>query len=268
MNPLIDSHTHLETFHRSGTLSEVLERAEEAGVNRFITVGTDPQDWEVYSGLAEADPGRIAFTVGMHPCDVDENWAGNLSTLESYFHNERRVRPVAVGEIGLDRFHLSREPERAELEIGRQKEAFRAQLKVAAKLEAPVVIHSRGAFDECVEMIDESEVSWERVVFHCFTEGPERMRALNERGGCGSFTGVLTYKKAEEVREAALAQGLDRLMIETDAPYLAPVPKRGKPNEPSYVKYTADFAAELFQVSAGELAARTCENTRRFYGLK
>lgn len=262
---LIDSHTHLETFHRSGTLGEVIERAGEAGVTRLVTVGTDPADWAVYRELAAADPERIAYTVGIHPCDVGEDWAGQLEILPSYFRGG--TKPVAVGEIGLDRFHLSREPAAAEMEIARQKEAFRAQLAIAAEWAVPVVIHSRGAFAECVEMIDRSDVAWNRVVFHCFTEGPEQMQALLERGGRGSFTGVLTYKKAEEVREAALLQGLDRLMIETDAPYLAPVPKRGKPNEPAYLKHTAEFAAELFQVSLDELAARTSRTTREFYGL-
>lgn len=265
MDSLIDSHTHLETFHRRGLLPEILERAGEAGVDRLITVGTGPGDWPVYRELAKADPERIAFTVGIHPCDVGIGWADHLEELERFF--EGMVRPVAMGEIGLDRFHLSRDPEAAEAEIGRQKEAFRAQLAMAARLGVPVVIHSRGAFGEAVEMIDRSEVSWENVVFHCFTENAEAMEALIERGGCGSFTGVLTYKKAEEVREAALRQGLDRLMIETDAPYLAPAPKRGKPNEPSYLRHTAAFAAELFGVTFEELARRTTENARRFYRL-
>jgi TatD DNase family protein len=262
---LIDSHTHLETFHRAGTLGEVLDRAGEAGVTRVVTVGTDRGDWATYRELAEADPKRIAYTVGIHPCHAGDDWLEQVKLLPGYFAG--RIKPVAVGEIGLDRFHLSREPLQAELEIGRQKEAFRAQLGLAAGLDTPVVVHSRGAFQECVSMIDASEVRWERVVFHCFTEGPEEMRVLMERGGWGSFTGVLTYRKAEDVRAAALLQGLERLMIETDAPYLAPVPKRGKPNEAAYLRHTAEFAAEIFGVSLEELAKRTSENTRRFYGL-
>lgn len=261
----IDSHTHLESFHRSGALPSVLERAEEAGVSRFVTVGTGPGDWALYHQLAKADPDRIAYTVGIHPCDIDDSWRQSVKLLSEYFKEE--TRPVAVGEIGLDRFHLSRDPEEGEIEMARQKEVFRAQLAEAARLGAPVVVHSRGAFAECVEMIDESDLAWERVVFHCFTEGPGAMRGLLERGGFGSFTGVLTYKKAEEVREAALSQGLERLMIETDAPYLAPAPHRGKPNEPAFLRHTAEFAAGLFGVSLEELALRTSDNARRFYGL-
>lgn len=265
MKPLIDSHTHLETFVHSGRLEAILERAAEAGVSRLVTVGTRPGDWELYRDLATADPGRISYTVGIHPCDVDDGWEAAAALLPGYFAG--KVKPVAVGEVGLDWFHLSRERDRAEVEMARQKEAFRAQLAVAAGLAAPVVVHSRGAFAECVAMIDESKVSWERVVFHCFTEGAAAMRELLERGGRGSFTGVLTYKKADEVREAALLQGLDRLMIETDAPYLAPLPHRGKPNEPAFLRHTADFAADLLGVSPEELAEKTGENAGRFYGI-
>lgn len=266
MKALIDSHTHLETFHRAGKLPEILERAEAAGVGRFVTVGTGTSDWDLYRSLAEDHAGRIAYTVGIHPCDVDESWEEQVPRIAGYFQGANKA--VAVGEIGLDRFHLSREPEAAERELARQKAAFRAQLAVAAELEAPVVVHSRGAFAECVEMIDSSAVAWERVVFHCFTEGAPAMRELLERGGRGSFTGILTYKKADEVREAAVCQGLERLMIETDAPYLAPVPHRGKPNEPAFLRATAEHAAGLFGISLEELAVRTAENTEVFYGLR
>ena len=130
-----------------------------------------------------------------------------------------------------------------------------------------MVIHSRETFADCVEMIDASGVEWGRVVFHCFTEGPAEMAELMKRGGCGSFTGVITYKTAEAVRAAALAQGLDRLMIETDAPYLTPMPHRGKPNEPAYLRHTAEFCAGLFGVSPEQLAAATTRKARAFYGL-
>lgn len=148
-----------------------------------------------------------------------------------------------------------------------QKAAFAQQLQLAKALECPIVVHSRGAFDACVELIDQSGVAWERVVFHCFAEGPAEMTVLRERGGFGSFTGILTYKNAQSVRDAAMVQGLDRFMVETDAPYLTPVPHRGKPNEPAYVRHTADYAAEMFGVSYAELAEVTTRNARRFYGL-
>lgn len=123
-----------------------------------------------------------------------------------------------------------------------------------------------GAFQECVKLIDASGVDWTRVVFHCFTEGVAEMAELTRRGGWGSFTGVLTYKSAENVRAAAKAQGLARLMVETDAPYLTPFPHRGKPNEPAFVRHIAEFAAkEVFGVGYDDLVAITTANARRFF---
>jgi TatD DNase family protein len=117
-------------------------------------------------------------------------------------------------------------------------------------------------------MIDASGVDWRRVVFHCFTEGVAEMAELTRRGGVGSFTGILTYKSAENVRSAAKAQGLARFMLETDAPYLTPVPHRGKPNEPAFVRHTAEYAAsEVFGVGYDELVCASTGNSRRFFGI-
>jgi len=116
-------------------------------------------------------------------------------------------------------------------------------------------------------MIDASGVDWSRVVFHCFTEGVAEMAELSKRGGFGSFTGIITYKTAENVRAAALAQGLGRLMIETDAPYLTPMPHRGKPNEPAFVRHTAEYCAKLFGVSYEKLAEVTTANAKSFFGI-
>jgi len=180
----------------------------------------------------------------------------------------RLPKPVALGEIGLDRFHLPKEAGEAEKIFGWQRAAFRAGLEIARRLGCPVVIHSRGAFRDCVELIDASGIDWTKVVFHCFAEGEAEMAELTRRGGWGSFTGILTYKNAENVRAAARAQGLSRLMLETDAPYLTPMPHRGKPNEPAFVRHTAEFAAaNIFDVSYEELAATTTANARRFFGI-
>ena len=118
-----------------------------------------------------------------------------------------------------------------------------------------------------VELIDGSGVAWERVIFHCFTEGAAEMAELTKRGGFGSFTGVLTYKSAENVRAAARAQGLQRLMLETDAPFLTPMPHRGKPNEPALMRHTAEYAAGLFGVELQEIAEVSTRNARAFFGL-
>ncbi|MBI2517052.1 MAG: TatD family hydrolase [Opitutae bacterium] len=288
---LIDTHTHLESFARRGDLPAVLARAREVGVTSMVAIGTDADDWSLYRDLARAHPGQVHYSVGIHPCSVDEGWAARFAQLEGFWGGaslgrasppnepsdapgvfaarlENSPYPVALGEIGLDRFHLPKDDSAAAERIfAWQREAFAAGLALAKLLNCPVVVHSRGAFRECVEMIDASGVDWRRVVFHCFTEGVAEMAELTRRGGFGSFTGVITYKSAENVRAAALAQGLDRLMLETDAPYLTPMPHRGKPNEPAYLRHTAEFCAGLFGVSLERLAEVTTANARKFFGL-
>lgn len=279
---LIDTHTHLDSFARRGELPAILTRARAAGLEAMVAIGTDLDDWTLYRDLARDHSGTVNYTVGLHPCSVGGDWAGRVGQLEAFWGGARSQDalaagkthaegafhpPVALGEIGLDRFHLPKETAEAEKIFSWQRAAFTEQLRLARKLGCPVVVHSRHAFRECVEMIDASGVEWGRVVFHCFTEGPDEMAGLTRRGGYGSFTGVITYKNAEVVRAAARAQGLDRLMIETDAPYLTPLPHRGKPNEPAYLRHTAEFCAGVFGVSLEHLTEVTTANARRFFNL-
>lgn len=266
---LIDTHTHLESFARKGTLDAALARAKEAGLEALVTIGTSPDDWSLYRELAGKNPGFVHYTVGVHPCSVDERWPEAVAEIESFWGESSVPPPVGLGETGLDRFHLPKDDLAAAENIFRwQRAAFAAQLELVRRLRCPLVVHSRGAFRDCVEMIDASGVDWTKVVFHCFTEGEAEMAELMRRGGFGSFTGVLTYKNAEAVRAAAKLQGLGRFMLETDAPYLTPMPHRGKPNEPAYVKHTAEHATEIFGVSLAELAEVSTANARRFFGLR
>lgn len=265
---LIDSHCHLDGFARRGELPEVLARAAAAGVESMIAIGTDRDDWELNRGLAREHPEVIHYTVGLHPNCVREDWESALSLVENFW-GEGAVSPVALGECGLDRYHLPKDdPAAAERIFGWQRETFARQLEIGKRLGCPVVVHSRHAFAECVQMIDASGVDWSKVVFHCFSEGPAEITELNRRGGRGSFTGILTYKNADPIRAAALKQGLDRIMVETDAPYLAPMPHRGKPNEPAFVRHTADFAATLFGLTPDAFAAIATASTRAFFALE
>jgi TatD DNase family protein len=262
---LIDSHTHLSSFARRGTAGDAIGRALEAGVERLVTIGTEPDDWSTNRDLAASHPGVVDYTVGLHPTSVDDQWEAALADLPATLDWE--PRPIGLGEMGLDRFHLPKDRDEAARIFARQENAFRAQLNLARGSSLPLVIHSRGAVEECIEMIDRSGVNWNRVVFHCFSDGPELLAPILKRGGRASFTGIVTYKNAENVRESLKRQPLDRLMFETDAPYLAPVPKRGKPNEPAYVRYTAEFCAELLGMNFAELAQLTSKNTMEFYRL-
>ncbi len=282
---IIDTHTHLDSYAQRGEWPAVSQRAQEAGLVAMVAVGTDTDDWSLYRDLAGKHPGWVHYTVGLHPCNVGADWAGRVAQLEAFWGRVRPLgapnditgaavsavppylHPVALGEMGLDRFHLPKDPADAAIVFGWQRAAFAEGMELAKRLECPVVIHSRGAFAECVAMIDAAGVDWRRVVFHCFTEGPAEMAELIRRGGFGSITGIITYKNAETVRAAAMAQGLGRLMIETDAPYLTPMPHRGKPNEPAYLRHTAEYCAGLFGVSCEKLAAITTANARKFFGI-
>lgn len=265
---LIDSHAHLDSYARQGTLAEVLARARDAGVGGVIAIGTGAGDWSFNRDQALAHRRVVHYTVGLHPCAVDGGWEASVAQIEGFWKSMGGTAPVGLGECGLDRFHLPKDDAAGAGRIfSWQRNAFAAQLALARGLGCPVVVHSRGAFAECVEMIEASGVDWSRIVFHCFSEGPCEIRELNRRGARGSFTGILTYKNAESVRAAALAQGIELLMVETDAPYLAPVPHRGKANEPAYVRHTAEFAAGLFGVPLEKLAEITTANARAFFQL-
>jgi TatD DNase family protein len=262
----IDSHCHLHGFQRKSELGAVIERAAAAGVTRFITVGTSPEDWVAYREMHAAHAGTIDYTVGLHPCYVEEGWDEAVSQLSAFFMPPHP--PVALGEIGLDYFHLPKDPIQAGEVIIQQEAAFRQQLMLASELMCPVIIHSREAFADCVKLIDESGVEWSRIVFHCFTYGADEMAQIRERGGRASFTGIATYKSAKAVCEAIRKQGIDELMLETDCPYLTPEPHRGKPNEPAYIPHIAERCAEALAIDLETLAERTFENTVRFFDLR
>ena len=265
---IIDSHCHLDRFYQKGELDVTLNQAKAAGVDRLITVGTSDSDWSLYAKLREQYEGVIDYTVGLHPCSVDEFWEDQVCQLRPYFELGKGG-PVALGEIGLDYFHLPKDDSRkASLLKDMQTAALRYQLELAKEFDCPVVIHSRGAFDDCIQELDAAKINWGKVVFHCFVENAEAMRTLNGRGGRGSFTGVITFKNAEDVREAALAQGIEKMMVETDAPYLSPVPHRGKPCFPAYTALTASYCAILLGMDEIDFENYSRRNTQAFFGLE
>ena len=257
-----DTHCHLQSFLKNHELESVLEHAQERGVEKMVTVGTSPEDWTDYQQLAQSYPNQIYYSAGLHPGYVDENWSENVKGLENFWKG--MTKPVALGEIGLDYFRLPKNKSDAEKMIFWQKEAFRFQLKIARQFACPIIIHSRSAFDDCVQEIDEVGVDWEKVVFHCFTEGIKEISMLMERGGRASFTGILTFPKNKELLKAVQHQGFNKLMLETDSPYLAPVPYRGKKNQPAYLPEIGDFVKKL----TGNIVENYCwENAIKFYEI-
>jgi TatD DNase family protein len=259
-----DTHCHLQRFYDRGDLDKVLSRSFESGVNKMVTVGTSMEDWELYAMISNRYLSTVFYSVGLHPSYADSTWEHQVSGLKNYWKKE--VKPLALGEVGLDYFRLPKDKAKAEKIVGYQKSALRHQLLQAKELNCPVIIHSRNAFEDCVNMIDESGVNWNRVVFHCFSEGIEQLMQIQIRGGWVSFTGILTFKGNRNLRDAFKATDKEKVMLETDSPYLAPVPKRGKENEPSYLHYLGSSGAEILELPEKEFSEQIMNNSNHFYG--
>jgi len=253
----IDSHCHLDGKRFDDDRDAVIERARAAGVSTMLAIGTGdgPPDLDVAIRLAEQYP-FIWASAGVHPHDAAK-WTAECAPALRERMGHPRV--VAMGEIGLD-YHYDFSPRDV------QQRVFVEQMAIAAKARKPILIHTREAWDDTFELI---EKHWTPTglpgVMHCFTGGPfeaERSLAL---GFTLSFSGVVTYPRAPEVREAALLTPRDRILVETDCPYLAPVPFRGKRNEPAYVVRTGEMLAELLGLPAEELARLTTVNFRHLF---
>ncbi|MCC6749248.1 MAG: TatD family hydrolase [Deltaproteobacteria bacterium] len=253
--PLVDSHAHLDGPDFAEDFPEVLERARAAGVLRILTVGTELGTSRAALALAQAHR-ELYAAVGVHPHEAGKFSGGDWPAIRA-LHGEPKV--VAVGETGLD-YHYDFSPPEV------QRALFRRHLELAGELRRPVVIHVREAFEDAFALLDEVGVPGGGVL-HCFSGGrPEAERAL----GLGlhiSLAGVITFPKATALREAATWVPEGRLLVETDAPYLAPVPRRGRRNEPALVAYTLRCLAELRGVEPGHLAEQTSRNADRLFGL-
>ncbi len=254
---LIDTHCHLTFEPLAEGVEAVLERSREAGVTGWITVGTSLEDSGKAVALA-AQHESMHATVGIHPHDAKE---ADEQALDELRELARADGVVAIGETGLDfHYNFSKQPD--------QKRVFVAHLEIARELDLPVIIHSRNAFDETIEILDRHGAGLGGVVFHCFGGSADQADLLLERGYCISFTGVVTFKNAEAARQAAKSVPLDRLMVETDCPYMSPAPMRKqKPNEPALMVHTARLLAQLKGVSPGEFGQASTETAQRFFGL-
>ena len=255
---LIDSHAHLTDASLFDQVDSVLQCCDNEGVERIICVGTDVQDARRVIGLTQRYPDRISACIGFHPHEADKVGDEDFEQLWRLL-DEPSV--VAFGEMGLD-YHYDF------ADRSRQKEVFVRQLGMAVGKDLPVVIHSREAFDDTTELLLSHGMKDRRVVFHCFTGTPGQAQRLAENGWRISFTGVVTFKSSAKLQGIARDYPMDKLMVETDSPYLSPVPIRGKrPNEPSHVVHVARFLAELRGVSYQTLAEQTRRNTIDFFAL-
>ncbi len=261
---LIDTHCHLTYDQLAPQIDAVIVRAAASGVERMITVATTPADARRAVDLMRERP-MISLAAGVHPHEAGRISDGEFGALRD-LHAGRWAevdarRLVAVGETGLD-FHYDFAPRDV------QERVFRAQLALACDVGRPVIIHARESEPRVCDILDEYPQLRDRVVFHCFSGDAELARRIFDSGWWVSFTGVVTFSNAETIRAAARIAPADRFMIETDAPYLSPVPVRKiRPCEPAFVAHTARFLADLRGESFDALAARTTANAIRFFGL-
>jgi TatD DNase family protein len=258
----VDSHCHIDGPEYDVDRDEVIARAREAGVTTMLNVGTgDPHSgvFERAVALAEQHP-ELYCAIGVHPHDAklfDEAARQRLSNLA-----KQSSRVVAWGEIGLD-YHYDHSPRDV------QRDVFRRQLAIARELDLPVVIHSRAADDDTIAIMREELSGYSRAgVMHCFGGSSQMAEQAVELGFFISFAGNLTFKKADDLRAIARQLPLERLLVETDCPYLTPVPFRGKRNEPARVVETAKFLADLKDITLEEVGRVTSENFARLFGVR
>ncbi len=253
---LIDSHAHLEMPDFKRDLEVVIQRAQDSGVGYIFTVGTEKRDWKRALEISNAHS-SIYVVLGVHPHNAKEIDGETYPILRELCQN-KKVK--AYGEIGLDFF---RNLSPREIQLKR----FREQIGLAKELQLPIVIHDREAHQETLEILKVEKAGACGGIIHCFSGDYEMAKACMDMGFCISIPGSITFKNTERFREIVKRLPLDALLVETDAPFITPEPFRGKRNEPSYVRYTAQKVAEIKKVSFEKVAEVTTENALRVYKM-
>ncbi len=244
-----DTHCHIHDDKMAHDVADTLQRARDSGVERFVVIGTDPPTCEQATSIASqfAD---VWATVGLHPHDATQG----VNSIEPFI---TRDRVVAIGECGLDYYY-----EHSPRDV--QMKAFAEQIALAKQHDLTLVIHTRDAWQDTYDVLD-AEGMPENTIIHCFTGGPEEARQCLDRGAYLSFSGIVTFKNAADLREAAILCPIDRILVETDSPFLAPVPHRGQPNEPAHVGIVGTAIADLRGHDAADFARQTTANARRAF---
>ncbi len=253
---LIDTHCHLYAEEFAASIEQVILRAEEAGVKKFYLPAIDSSATEAMLALENRFPGKCIAMMGLHPCYVKENYKEELAQVQDWLTKRKFA---AVGEIGLDHYWdktFAKE----------QEEAFRLQIEWSLQYNLPIVIHTRNAMQETVNIVKEYAPRGARGIFHCFSGSLESAREIIKTGFYLGIGGVITYPKAG-LAEVLEHISLEHLVLETDAPYLTPVPFRGKRNESSYLKYVLEKIAVAKNVSIEEVAVSTTANAEKIFGM-
>jgi TatD DNase family protein len=254
---MVDSHCHLDRVDLApyaGDFAAMLDAARAAGVDRMLCVSIDLESYP--DMLAQVEPhADVSVSVGVHPNDRDRE----EPTVARLVELSRHPKNVAIGETGLDYY-------RGEGDMEWQRERFRVHIRAARETGKPLIIHTRAAREDTIDILHAEQAAEVGGVMHCFTETWDMAQAALAMNFYISFSGIVTFKNAADLREVARRVPLDRLLIETDSPYLAPVPHRGKPNEPRHVVHVAETIAELRGMSTEALARVSSENYHRLFG--
>jgi TatD DNase family protein len=252
---LVDSHCHLDFPDFAGQVPEVLARAEAAGVAHLVTICTRVSQFDKVLAIAESDP-RISCSVGIHPHEAADEPAVDAARLVEL---AKHPKVVGIGEAGLDYFYDKSPRER-------QRAVFATHIEASRLSGLPLIVHSRDADDDTIAELNTGAGKGGLTgVIHCFTSTQKLADAALEIGFYISLSGIVTFKNAEALRAVIKTVPRDRLLVETDSPYLAPVPKRGKTNEPGFVAHTAHYVAEFLGISFEELARVTTDNFQRLF---
>ncbi|MDX1335360.1 MAG: TatD family hydrolase [Gammaproteobacteria bacterium] len=256
---LTDSHCHLDRINLDafdGKMSNLLAAAQEQGVGQFLCVCIDLEHFEDVHSIAASDE-RVWCSVGVHPTS-DE---GRDPEVEDLLQLADSEQVIAIGETGLDYFHMQRD------EVEWQRERFRRHIRAAVELQKPLIIHTRSANEDTIKILQEEGAEQAGGIMHCFAEDWDTASKALDLGFYISFSGIITFKNAEELRSVLKQVPDEALLVETDAPYLAPVPHRGKMNHPAYVRHVAEKMAEVRESSPDDIASLTTGNFNRLFKL-
>lgn len=250
----IDSHCHLNLLaNEEGGLDAIIAQAKDAQIDHILCISIDKESCKEVLDIAERYP-NITASVGIHP-NVDSQENFTVGELISLAQNDK---VIAIGETGLDYF-------RSEGDLEWQRDRFRIHIEAAKQLKKPLIIHTREARDDTMAILEQEDAQQAGGIIHCFTENWETAQRALDIGFYISLSGIVTFKNALELQEVAKKLPLDRILIETDAPYLAPMPHRGKTNKPAYVKHVAEFVAQLRGDTVENIAQQTSENFHRLF---
>ncbi len=257
---IVDSHCHLNILpeDKVGSVEEVIAKSKDLGVERILCVAINPAQWGDITALADQFE-EVFISIGVHPCEDKQVMVTDKELLDAASH----PKVLAIGEVGLDYFHFDIEND----SMVWQQERFRQHIRIAKQLQKPLIIHTRDSTADCLRMLAEEGADEVGGIMHCFVEDlatAEQAMALNFYI---SFSGIVTFKKATQLKEIAKTIPLNRILVETDAPYLAPMPFRGKTNQPGYTRYVVEEIAQLRGMSFDSLTKATTDNFNRLFKL-